>query len=120
MPVISYFRWRLSIPIALTLLALIVSLVFTFVSRGFTHAATQSASEPLIQISSDPYHNKTSQHMTEVEPDTFTFGHTVVSAFQVGRFWNGGASNIGFATSTDGGDTFVHCFLPGLTTLSTP
>ena len=116
MSVIFRSRWRLSIPIALILLALIVSLVFTLASRGFTHAA----SEPLIQISSDPFHNKISQHKTEVEPDTFAFGNTVVSAFQVGRVFNGGAADIGFATSNDGGDTFTSGFLPGITTVSTP
>src|SRR5437763_1159499 len=120
MSVIFRSRWRLSIPIALILLALIVSLVYTLASRGFTHAATQAASEPLVQISSDPFHNKISQHKTEVEPDTFAFGDTVVSAFQVGRVFNGGAADIGFATSTNGGETFMHGFLPGLTTVSTP
>ena len=108
MPVIFHSRWRLSIPIVLALLALIVSLVFTLVYRGFTHAA----GEPLIQISSDPFHNKISQHKTEVEPDTFAFGDTIVSGFQVGRVFNGGAADIGFATSTNGGETFIHGFLP--------
>ncbi len=55
----------------------------------------------LLQLSSDPYTNSTSQHATEVEPDTLSHGSTIVSAFQVGRFFNGGASNIGFATSTN-------------------
>src|SRR5256714_1580679 len=118
MSVIFRSRWRLSIPIALILLALIVSLVFTLASRGFTHAATQATSEPLVQISSDPFHNKISQHKTEVEPDTFAFGDTVVSAFQVGRVFNGGAADIGFATSNDGGKTFINGFLPGITTVS--
>jgi len=39
-----------------------------------------------------------------------------VSAFQVGRVSGGGSSNIGFATSTDGGATWTHGFLPGITT----
>ena len=79
-----------------------------------------SAAGTLTQISSDPYHNKTSQHLTELEPDNFGWGHTIVSAFQVGRFWNGGASNIGWATSHDGGTTFKHGFLPGTTIFATP
>jgi Neuraminidase (sialidase) len=114
MPVIFHSRWRLSIPIALALLALIVSLVFTLVYRGFT----QAAGEPLVQLSSDPFHNKISQHKTEVEPDTFAFGNTIVSGFQVGRVFNGGAADIGFATSNDGGKTFINGFLPGITTVS--
>ena len=36
---------------------------------------------------------------TEVEPDSAAFGKTVVSVFQVGRIFDGGARNIGFATS---------------------
>ena len=60
---------------------------------------------PLTQVSADPFTNSTSQHATEVEPDTFANGATVVGAFQVGRFFNGGATDIGFARSGDGGTT---------------
>src|SRR5258708_18937938 len=115
MSVISRRRWRMSIPLALILLALIASLVFALSSRGFIHAAGS-----LIQISSDPFTNATSNHKTEVEPDTFAFGNTIVSAFQQGRFFNGGGSDIGFATSTNGGVTWVHGSLPGVTVNSTP
>jgi hypothetical protein len=73
------------------------------------------ANVALIQVSSDPFTNATSQHRTEVEPDTFVFGSTIVSAFQVGRFFDGGGSAIGFATSTDGGVSWTRGFLPGLT-----
>jgi hypothetical protein len=39
-----------------------------------------------------------------------------VAAFHVGRFFDGGASDIGFARSTDGGATWgMPSFLPGLT-----
>ncbi len=69
----------------------------------------------LVRISNDLFTNVTSQHKTEVEPDTFSFGSTIVSAFQVGRFFNGGASGIGWATSTDAGATWSHGFLPGIT-----
>jgi BNR repeat-like domain len=85
---------------------------------SFLPAAAASAT--LLQLSSDPYTNTTSQHRTEVEPDTFSFGSTIVSAFQVGRFFSGGASNIGFATSTDGGRSWTAGFLPGTTPFSTP
>ncbi|NUS11864.1 MAG: exo-alpha-sialidase [Streptomyces sp.] len=74
------------------------------------------AAPALTQVSSDPYTNSTSQHATEVEPDTFAYGSTIVSAFQVGRFTDGGGSNIGFTTSTDGGATWTKGFLPGITT----
>ncbi|TMC42919.1 MAG: exo-alpha-sialidase [Chloroflexi bacterium] len=79
-------------------------------------ASTALASTvPLQQISSDPFTNTTSLHKTQEEPDTFAFGSTIVSTFQVGRFRNGGASDIGFATSQNGGRTWTHGSLPGLT-----
>jgi len=69
----------------------------------------------LTKLSSDPYTNASSQHATEVEPGTFAFGSTIVSAFQVGRIHDGGGADIGFATSTDGGTTWGSGFLPGIT-----
>jgi hypothetical protein len=69
----------------------------------------------LTNLSSDPYTNASSQHRTQVEPDTFAHGNTFVSAFQSGRFTDGGSSNIGWATSTDGGNTWANGFLPGIT-----
>ena len=67
----------------------------------------------LTRISSDPLSNTTSQHATEVEPDTFASGSTIVSAFQVGRFFDGGATDIGVARSTDGGASWgTPGFLP--------
>ena len=70
----------------------------------------------LTRVSTDPFSNPGSQHATEVEPDIFAFGRTVVGAFQVGRFSDGGASDIGWATSGDGGTSWRHGMLPGLTT----
>jgi hypothetical protein len=78
--------------------------------------AAASANVPLTQISTDPFSNSSSQHRTEVEPDTFAFGSTIVSAFQVGRFFDGGSTDIGFATSNDGGTTWQHGVLPAVTT----
>jgi hypothetical protein len=74
------------------------------------------ANVPLTRVSADPFTNSTSQHATEVEPDTFANGATVVGAFQVGRFFNGGATDIGFVRSGDGGATWgLPGFLPGMT-----
>lgn len=73
------------------------------------------ADSPLQSISSDPYTNPISQHMTEVEPHDFAVGNTVIAAFQVGRFSEAGASGIGWARSGDGGSTWSNGFLPGLT-----
>src|SRR5437763_3594609 len=79
-------------------------------------AGVAGANVPLTMVSSDPYTNTTSQHATELEPDTFAYGGTVVATFQVGRFFNGGATNIGFVRSGDGGTTWdAPGFLPGTT-----
>src|SRR5204863_4251250 len=79
-------------------------------------AAPAAANVALTQVGADPFTNTTSQHATEVEPDTFAFGSAVVATYQVGRFFNGGASDIGWARSSDGGATWdVSSFLPGLT-----
>ena len=79
-------------------------------------AAPAHAKVPLTRVSSDTFTNLTSQHATEVEPDTFANGSTVVGAFQVGRFFNGGGTDIGFVRSSDGGATWdTSGFLPGMT-----
>ena len=88
---------------------------------GLLIVSTTSAGSVLPQpISSDPYTNGGPQHQTQVEPDSYAYGSTIVSAFQVGRYFSGGSSNIGFATSHDGGTTWTHGFLPGTTPDSTP
>jgi hypothetical protein len=83
-------------------------------------AAPAFANVALTRISTDPFTNTTSQHATEVEPDTLSNGSTIVSTFQQGRFFDGGASDIGFATSTDGGSTWTHGSLPGITGFTSP
>ena len=97
----------------LTLLSLAVAVVAAALG-----AASASAAVPLRQLSSDPFTNSTSQHRTEVEPDTFSFGSTIVSAFQVGRFFDGGSNDIGFATSNDNGATWQSGLLPGITSFA--
>lgn len=72
------------------------------------------------KVSSDPYTNTSSYHATEVEADTFSFRKRVVAAFQAGRFAGGGASNIGWAMSSNGGLSWSHGFLPRTTEFSTP
>jgi hypothetical protein len=66
-------------------------------------------------ISSDPYTNESSQHRTQLEPDSFGYGDTVVATFQTGRFFDGGSSNIGWATTTNAGRTWTTGMLPGTT-----
>lgn len=78
-------------------------------------ATSATAQVSLTQISNDTFTNTTSQHETEVEPASFSVGKTIVTTFQMGRFTDGGASDIGFSTSTDGGTTWTHGNLPGIT-----
>ena len=68
-----------------------------------------------LPLSQDPYTNSDSQHDTELEPGTYSQGSTIVTAFQAGRFVDGGSSNNGWATSTDGGLNWKTGFLPGTT-----
>jgi hypothetical protein len=69
----------------------------------------------LTLISSDPYTVAPGQHATEVEPHMLANGSTLVAAFQTGRIKPGGATDIGWATSTDAGTTWARGFLPALT-----
>jgi hypothetical protein len=108
MALCSWKRWHTSVVTSsLFTLCLLVALS----SPAFASAAHAN----LVQISSDPFTNSTSQHKTQVEPDTYAFGSTIVATFQSGRFFDGGASDIGWATSKDAGKSWTHGFLPGIT-----
>jgi hypothetical protein len=97
----------------------VFGIAVSVVAVGLGVSATPAAANvPLSSVSADPFTNPTSQHATELEPDTFAWGNTVVGAFQVGRFFGGGASDIGWARSGDGGRTWTHGFLPGITATS--
>ena len=96
--------------------AIATLLALAAVAAAAATAAPAGAAVALTRVSADPFTNATSQHATEVEPDTFASGATVVAAYQVGRFFDGGASDIGYARSSDGGASWdVSSFLPGLT-----
>ena len=94
-------------------------LLILFFSSFSTLSVSAAAGQP-VQISSDPYTNSTSQHQTQVEPDSYSHSSTIVAATQVGRFNDGGSSNIGWSTSTDSGATWQHGFLPNTTVYATP
>jgi len=72
------------------------------------------------QVSRDRTTDPNAQHRTQVEPDSFAAGRTIVTAFQVGRFVDGGAAAIGFSTSTDAGRTWRDGLLPSLTAAGSP
>jgi hypothetical protein len=87
-------------------------LVFAIAFAIVTSANAQST---LVKLSTDTFHDSDAQHRTEVEPDTFAWGSTIVSGFQVARIADGGGADVGFATSTDAGKTWTSGYLPGLT-----
>ncbi|HEY0615544.1 MAG TPA: hypothetical protein VGC96_12915 [Candidatus Elarobacter sp.] len=74
---------------------------------------------PARSVASDPFSDPTGQHATVVEPSAFSNGSTIVAAYQTGRTRTFGASDIGFATSFDGGATWVSGTLPGTTRVLT-
>jgi hypothetical protein len=83
-------------------------------------ALSASANVAVTIIATDPFTNPTSQHATIVEPDTYSFGSTIVAAAQWGRFTDGGASDIGVSVSTNNGTSWTAQQLPGITVNSTP
>src|ERR1700734_99059 len=99
--------------------ALLVCLVvFSFCMATvavYAQEAQDAPSVTLTHVSSDTFTVAPGQHATEVEPHVLANGSTEVAAFQTGRIAPGGATAIGWATSANGGTTWKHGFLPGLT-----
>jgi hypothetical protein len=88
----------------------------TFILAFATFLAMAApAHAQLVKISADSFTNPESEHKSEVEPDTYSWGSTMVAAFQVARVHDGGGADLGFATTTDGGKTWTQGLLPGLT-----
>ena len=102
-------------PVVRFVMTLSIALTVAISPAWTAHAATTAP------VSSDPFTHATcaasatTNHQTEVEPDTFSNGSTIVAAYQVGRIYDGGACAIGFATSTNNGSTWNSGLLPGLT-----
>jgi hypothetical protein len=96
------------------------SIIVAVIGAVMAMAATALANVPLTTVSNDPYTTTQNFHRTELEPDTYSFGSTTVAVFQVGRFSDGGANNIGWATTTNNGATWTNGFLPGTTIYATP
>jgi hypothetical protein len=103
--------WRLGRGLVIAVLAILVPVG--------TAAATPAPAKT-VRLSADTLTTPVAQHATEVEPDSFSYGSTVVSAFQIGRFFEGASAAIGFATSHDAGATWQSGMLPQLTTSSAP
>src|SRR6202034_707479 len=115
----QYFSARAAAAVVLSMTLAACSGSSSPSSTSTTPPPTQSGNpvgSNLTQVSSDPFMVGPGQHATEVEPHMLSNGSTLVAAFQTGRISPGGATDIGWATSTDGGTTWSHGFLPGLTT----
>jgi hypothetical protein len=116
--------WRFAIVCAVVCGSLALSLGYTYASNSQFDAGPQvfagNTDPTLLQINSDPFTNTDSNHKTQVEPGSFSFGNTIVNAMQSGRYFDGGASDISYSTSLDGGRTWKANPLPGVTVFSTP
>jgi hypothetical protein len=94
--------------------AFVVALMFALSSIMLALAATTDiGADPFIQATC--HGSNTTNHHANVEPDSFSFGSTIVAAYQVGRIYDGGACAIGFSTSTNNGGTWTSGLLPGIT-----
>ena len=104
---------------SLLLLLLITTHIIPLAPNGsmviFATPSNPNVGKSPLQLSSDPYRNSNSQHETELEPASISFGYTIVTAFQAGRFIDAASSNIAWATSFDKGVTWKNGFLPGTT-----
>jgi hypothetical protein len=72
------------------------------------------------ELGRDRFRGLGAQDGTAVEPDSFSRGSTIVAAYQVGRFIDGGALAIGFSTSTNAGQTWRSGLLPSLSRAAKP
>jgi hypothetical protein len=107
-------RGHAPIAAGIVLLALLIGQI----AHG--EAASPQTDPSLAVVSEDPYTNPGTYHRTQVEPDTYAFGSTIVSVFQSGRSTNWGASNFGWSVSSDAGAIWTDGFLPGTTKHATP
>src|SRR5205085_10272806 len=97
MSFISRLRWRTRAISALTV-AILLTLVALPVLVAYAASAVPISSDPFTQATCKA--SSTTNHHTEVEPDTFSNGSTIVATFQVGRVFDGGSCDIGWATSS--------------------
>ena len=92
--------------------------VLTLLALCLLMTSAANAQFTLVKISVDKLNNNDSVHRTEVEPDFFAYGDTIVGTFHVARVpgsigW--GSGDVGWSTSTDGGKTWTYGVLPKLT-----
>lgn len=95
-----------------------LALTLSLVSPASAATALVIASDPFSQATC--HGSNTTNHHANVEPDSFSFGSTIVAAYQVGRIYDGGACAIGFSTSTNNGATWTSGLLPSVTKYTSP
>jgi hypothetical protein len=86
---------------------------------GSTAREQRVRAQPM-QLGRDRFRGLGAQEGTAVEPDSFSHGSTVVAAYQVGRFIDGGALAIGFSASKNAGRTWRSGLLPSLARAAKP
>src|SRR3954447_2396366 len=114
MSVVGRLAGRRRLLRTLSACGLAVTAVFNPIPAGAAITSSQIAADPFTQATCKG--SATTNHHANVEPDTFSYGSTMVAAFQVGRIYDGGACAIGFATSRDNGSTWpttTSGLLPG-------
>jgi hypothetical protein len=107
-----------SLSIRCAFLFVMISLVACVISLPALAQSDPAAKSGLAKISVDKFTNSDSTHKTEVEPSSYAWESTIVSAYHVARRPNSegwGSADVGFSTSTDGGKTWKYGYLPGLT-----
>ena len=90
---------------------------------ALTASAAVAAVRPgkgVVRIATDTVLDSDAQHASAVEPDAAVSGSTVVSVYQLGRYFTGGSAAIGFAVSRNAGQTWRSGLLPSLTTAGSP
>jgi hypothetical protein len=85
-----------------------------------TSVVTRRLAARPTQLVRDRFRGLGAQEGTAVEPDSFSRGSTVVAAYQVGRFVDGGALAIGYSTSKNAGRTWRSGLLPSLSRAAKP
>src|SRR5258705_11952487 len=99
-------RARFTVALSLTLMLALSTTLVAFAAT--THISTDTFTQATCAGSA------LTNHHTEVEPDSFSNGSTIVATFQVGRIYDGGASATGFATSTNNGGPSAPALPPAL------
>src|ERR1700686_5832026 len=96
------YRWLGFTGIALTPTALLIVLIAAHViplpvpGKAVNFGTPSNLFRQPLQLSSDTYTNADSQHFTELEPDTYSYGSTIVITFQAGRYADGGRPHNGW------------------------